>query len=153
MGRRFRFFSVFTVLFAFFYINTGFATTILPVTYDYSCPSYKKYYECSSGYYLSDCGTSGWTGQSISSPAFGNSCEECPSGYTCSGGVVCPKARRALNVNGKKIYLNDQKLTTPSLNVKIGTTTFYGSMSTSIDGPLKIKYNGTTYSVYDDTML
>ena len=92
MGRRFRFLSVFAALFAFFYINTGFATTIIPVTYGYSCPDYKKYYECSSGYYLSDCGTSGWTGQSISSPAFGNSCVACPSGYFCSGGTVCPKS-------------------------------------------------------------
>ena len=87
MGRRFRFLSVFAVLFAFFYINTVFA-----ISYEYSCPSYKKYYECNSGYYLSDCGTSGWTGQSINSPAFGNSCEVCPSGYSCSGGVVCPKS-------------------------------------------------------------
>ena len=87
MGRRFRFLSVFAVLFAFFYINTVFA-----ISYEYSCPDYKKYYECNSGYYLSDCGTSGWTGQSISSPAFGNSCVACPSGYSCSGGVVCPKS-------------------------------------------------------------
>lgn len=87
MGRRFCFFSVFTVLFAFFYINTVFA-----ISYEYSCPDYKKYYECNSGYYLSDCGTSGWTGQSISSPAFGNSCVACPSGYSCSGGTVCPKS-------------------------------------------------------------
>ena len=83
MGRRFRFLSVFAVLFAFFYIN---------ISYEYSCPSYKKYYECNSGYYLSDCGTSGWTGQSINSPAFGNSCVACPSGYSCSGGTVCPKS-------------------------------------------------------------
>ena len=150
MGRRFRFLSVFAVLFAFFYINTGFAITIEPVTYDYSCPSYKKYYECSSGYYLSDCGTSGWTGQSISSPAFGNSCEVCPSGYTCSGGVVCPVSTnsKTLHIGDRSVGLSSQKVTTPSLNVKIGNTVYYGKMSTTVSSPIKIKYNGKTYSVY-----
>ena len=60
----------------------------------YDCSVYKKYTSCNSGYYISNCGTSGWTGQTISSGSLtvGNSCKACPSGYKCSGGLVCPKA-------------------------------------------------------------
>ena len=62
----------------------------------YSCPTYKKYTSCNSGYYISNCPTSssGWTGQTISSSILtaGNSCTACPANYTCSGGLTCPKA-------------------------------------------------------------
>ena len=61
----------------------------------YNCPTYRKYTSCNSGYYISNCPTSSssWTGQTISSSSLttGNSCKSCPSGYTCSGGLVCPK--------------------------------------------------------------
>ncbi len=59
----------------------------------YDCPDYKKYTSCKSGYYISDCGTSGWTGQTISSSSLtkGNSCIACPSDYECSGQLTCPK--------------------------------------------------------------
>ncbi len=43
----------------------------------YTCPTYKKYTSCSSGYYLN--GT-----------AAGNSCDACPSGCTCAGGTAAP---------------------------------------------------------------
>lgn len=43
----------------------------------YTCPTYKKYTSCSSGYYLN--GT-----------AAGNSCASCPSGCTCAGGTAAP---------------------------------------------------------------
>ena len=63
----------------------------------YTCPTYKKYTSCKSGYYISNCPTSSssWTGQTISSSSLttGNSCKACPTGYTCSGGLVCPKAK------------------------------------------------------------
>ena len=56
------------------------------------------------------------------------------------------------------VYLRSDKKTTPSLNVKIGNTIFYGNMSTNatnmsdgITQKLKMKYNNTTYSVYDDS--
>ena len=62
----------------------------------YSCPTYKKYTSCNSGYYISNCPTSSssWTGQTISSSILtaGNSCTTCPANYTCSGGLTCPKA-------------------------------------------------------------
>ena len=59
----------------------------------YSCPTYKKYTSCNSGYYISNCGST-WNGQTISSSSLttGNTCKACPSGYTCTGGLVCPKA-------------------------------------------------------------
>ncbi len=43
----------------------------------YTCPAYKKYTSCSSGYYLNGTGA-------------GNSCDACPSGCTCAGGTAQP---------------------------------------------------------------
>ena len=61
----------------------------------YTCQSSKKFTSCNTGYYISNCPTSSssWTGQTISSSALttGNSCKSCPSGYSCSGGLVCPR--------------------------------------------------------------
>ena len=59
---------------------------------------------------------------------------------------------RVLNIGSQKIYLRSDKKTDRALHVGINGDVFYGNMSTSIDGPLKINYNGTTYSVYDDSM-
>ena len=59
---------------------------------------------------------------------------------------------RVLNIGSQKIYLRSDKKTDRALNVDINGNVFYGNMSTTIDGPLKINYNGTTYSVYDDSM-
>ena len=59
---------------------------------------------------------------------------------------------RVLNIGSQKIYLRSEKKTDRALNVDINGNVFYGNMSTTIDGPLKINYNGTTYSVYDDSM-
>ena len=57
------------------------------------------------------------------------------------------------------VYLRSVKRTNPSLNVKIGGTTFYGNMGTternmSVDQnkKLKVKDNGTIYYVYDDSI-
>lgn len=73
----------------------------------YTCSSSKKFTSCNTGYYISNCPTSSssWTGQTISSSALttGNSCKSCPSGYSCSGGLVCPKRNTVtitLNKNG-----------------------------------------------------
>ena len=56
------------------------------------------------------------------------------------------------------LYLRSTKKTNPSLNVKVGSTTFYGNMSTTeknmSDGTtkkLKVKNSGTTYWVHDDS--
>ena len=82
-----------------------------------------------------------------------NSCE---SGLTTIGsGAGADEAGdcgRVLNIGSQKIYLRSDKKTDRALNVDINGNVFYGNMSTTIDGPLKINYNGTTYSVYDDSM-
>ena len=82
-----------------------------------------------------------------------NSCE---SGLTTIGsGAGADEAGdcgRVLNIGSQKIYLRSEKKTDRALNVDINGNVFYGNMSTTIDGPLKINYNGTTYSVYDDSM-
>ena len=73
----------------------------------YSCPTYKKYTSCNEGFYISNCGTSssGWNGQYVFATALapGNSCNICPSGYECDGGLRCPKSSSVtitLNKNG-----------------------------------------------------
>ncbi len=57
----------------------------------YTC-STKKYTSCNKNYYLSECGTT-YDGRTLSASSLkaGNSCKTCPSGYTCTGGLVCPK--------------------------------------------------------------
>ena len=73
----------------------------------YNCPTYRKYTSCSSGYYLSDCGTF-FNGQTITDPSAGNSCKTCPPGsgatrYNCPGGNKCPS--RAM-IAAKRITYN-----------------------------------------------
>ena len=72
MSRLLRFFT----LFAFVSISTG------AYAAGYTCPSSKKYTSCSSGYYMTKGGTYNGT------PAAGNACTACPSGYTCAGGTA-----------------------------------------------------------------
>ena len=81
---------------------------------------------------------------------------KCATGLTTIGsGAGADEAGdcgRVLNIGSQKIYLRSDKKTDRALRVGINGDVFYGNMSTSIDGPLKINYNGTTYSVYDDSM-
>ncbi len=58
----------------------------------YTCPTAKQYTSCATNYYVSDCGTT-FNGRTLTTDDLtaGNSCIECPDGYTCSGGLVCPK--------------------------------------------------------------
>ena len=64
-----------------------------------------------------------------------------------------------LHVGGQKLYLRSVKKTDVALHVKIGDTVFFGNMvvgtknmSEDATETLKIKYNGQTYSVYDDSV-
>ena len=81
---------------------------------------------------------------------------QCATGLTTIGsGAGADEAGdcgRVLNIGSQKIYLRSDKKTDRALHVGINGDVFYGNMSTSIDAPLKINYNGTTYSVYDDSM-
>lgn len=87
MGKSLRFLRFFVFLFIVIFTSNSFSA-------GYDCPEYKKYTSCTSGYYLSDCGTdpSGWYGQNLSSSSLtmGNSCVVCPEGYSCAGGLACP---------------------------------------------------------------
>ena len=74
----------------------------------YNCPTYRKYTSCNSGYYISECDSiqSNWqTGVSVNQNNLtaGNSCKICPSGYTCSGLLSCPRSSEVTityNLNG-----------------------------------------------------
>ena len=58
----------------------------------YSCPTYKKYTSCSSGYYMTQ--TSSSTA-CYNTAVAGNACRPCStfgSNYTCAGGTACPQA-------------------------------------------------------------
>ena len=81
---------------------------------------------------------------------------QCASGLTTIGyGAGADEAAdcgRIQHLGDSKLYLRSTKKTTPSLNVKIGDSTFYGNMSTATKGKLRVKKDCTTYSVHDDSM-
>ena len=66
---------------------------------------------------------------------------------------------RILHIGDNIVYLRSVKKTTPSLNVMLDGTVFYGNMTTNdvvmhsgTERKLKLQFNNTTYSVYDDTV-
>ncbi len=73
-----RLLRVLTALFALVFAVDAFAA-------GYSCPTYKKYTSCASGYYMTKGGTYNGT------PVAGNACTSCPRGYTCAGGTADKK--------------------------------------------------------------
>lgn len=101
---------------------------------------------CSSGTYSED------TYVTPVMPASG--CTDCPEDtpFSPEGAEGAGACGRLLHLGDSTIYLRSGKKTTPSLNVLIDGTTFYGNLSTSISSPFKIKSGSTTYSLYDDTM-
>ena len=55
----------------------------------YVCPEYKKYESCNPGYYMATMGADGtWHHDPV--PIAGNSCQACPQGYSCAGGLDAP---------------------------------------------------------------
>lgn len=50
----------------------------------YSCPTYKRYASCNPGYYLA------FNGKYNPESKVGNTCAQCPDGYTCPGGTDTP---------------------------------------------------------------
>ena len=88
--------------------------------------------------------------------ATSSACTAALSGYTAA---VCATDKwsaadcgHILHLGDSKLYLRSTRKTTPSLNVKIGDSTFYGNMSTATKGKLRVKKDNTTYSVHDDSM-
>ena len=119
---------------------------------------------CGGGSYIatannttcSDVGAGYWAAASTVSQGSAGVRNACDDGLTTigsgAGADEVGDCGRVLNVNGKKIYLRSERKTTPSLNVSINGTTFYGNMGASGIGALKLNSGGTTYSVYDDSM-
>ena len=119
---------------------------------------------CGGGSYIatannttcSDVGAGYWAAASTVSQGSAGVRNACDDGLTTigsgAGADEVGDCGRVLNVNGEKIYLRSTKKTTPSLNVSINGDVFYGNMGASGIGALKLKSNGTTYSVYDDSM-
>ena len=82
---------------------------------------------------------------------------QCPVGLTTIGyGAGADEAGdcgRVMHMGENKLYLRSTKKTTPSLNVKVGDTTYYGNMTSgTTKGKLRVKSGATTYSVHDDSM-
>ncbi len=82
---------------------------------------------------------------------------QCPTGLTTigygAGADEVTDCGRILHFGNDKLYLRSGKKTTPSLNVKIGDTTYYGNMTAGTGkGKLRLKSGTTTYSVHDDSM-
>ncbi len=88
-------------------------------------------------------------------------CPTNPQLWTVGYGAGADEANdcgHILHIGDRKLYLRQDKKTTPSLNVKVGGTTFYGNMksgdvymSDGVDSYLRLNYNNTKYSVYDDS--
>ena len=97
-----------------------------------------------------------WAAASTISQGSAGVRNQCDAGLTTIGSGAGADEEddcgRVLNFNGEKIYLRSGKKTTPSLNVGINGTTFYGNLGTGSVGSLRIKSGSTTYSVYDDSM-
>ena len=88
---------------------------------------------------------------------------QCATGLTTIGyGAGADEAGdcgRVLHAGTGELYLRSDKKGDKALNVKIGGTTYYGNMSTTekvmSDGQtekLKVKDNGTTYFIHDDSV-
>ena len=86
--------------------------------------------------------------------------ESCPNNwYSPMGMSSVAQCGRILHVGEDIVYLRNVKKTTPSLNIKVGDDIFYGNMTVNdvymhngAMHKLKIRFNDTTYSVYDDTV-
>ena len=85
----------------------------------------------------------------------------------CDGGLHAPtgmwdatQCGREVHIGEIIVYLHSVKKTSPALHVRVGDTIYYGNMTTA-DVPmsrgtqrkLKLRFNDTTYSVYDDSVV
>ena len=128
------------------------------------------YYSCLGGTYYAnandgkctDVGTGYYAAHQNVSYGKSGTRTACPSGMTTTGsGYGADEAAdcgRVLKTDGTSVRLRQTKKTTPSLNVKIGDTTYYGNMSlvehkttAGSTRALRVKNNDGSYYVYDDT--
>ena len=136
------------------------------------CYAFKDHLKCDGGYYASAMsGNFVWNdtragllsdtcvavGAGYYSAADVLTRSQCPTGQTTIGyGAGADEAAdcgRILHIGDDKVYLRNTKKTTPSLNVQIGDTKYYGDMTSgTTKGKLRVQSGTTTYSVHDDSM-
>jgi hypothetical protein len=111
---------------------------------------------CAGGYYSNGNAACAGVGGGYYSAAGAITRTACPVGLTTfgsgAGADEIGDCGRKLRFGNDILYLRSTKKTTPSLAIGIGSTTFYGNMSVSQKGKLRINSGGTKYSVYDDSM-
>ena len=136
------------------------------------CYVHQDNLKCNAGYYASTL-SNGYVWNNTRAGLLGNTCvgvgagyysaaniltrNQCPTGLTTigygAGADEVTDCGRILHFGNDKLYLRSGKKTTPSLNVKIGDTTYYGNMTAGTGkGKLRLKSGITTYSVHDDSM-
>ena len=80
--------------------------------------------------------------------------DQCDAGLTTigygTGANEEDDCGRKLHAGDDVVYLRSAKRGDKALNVKVGDKTFYGALSTSLTGALKVKDGTTTYSVVND---
>ena len=129
--------------------------------------------KCNAGYYASTLSDGYYMWNNTRAGLLGDTCvgvgagyysaaniltrNQCPTGLTTigygAGADEVTDCGRILHFGNDKLYLRSGKKTTPSLNVKIGDTTYYGNMTAGTGkGKLRLKSGTTTYSVHDDSM-
>ena len=131
----------------------------------YSCPSYKQYTSCNSGYYMTASSSSTTCN---TTPRAGNACRPCSlmgSNYTCPGGTSCPELNEVTityNLNGGSGTKPSAKTCTPGTSCSLAsgaTTSFYragyvfkgwSTSSTATSGSTSITFNAndTVYAVW-----
>ena len=137
-----------------------------------SCYVHQDNLKCNAGYYASTL-SNGYVWNNTRAGLLSNTCvgvgagyysaaniltrNQCPTGLTTIGyGAGADEAGdcgRVMHMGEDKLYLRSTKKTTPSLNVKVGDTTYYGNMTSgTTKGKLRVKSGTTTYSVHDDSM-
>ena len=137
-----------------------------------SCYVHQDNLKCNAGYYASTL-SNGYVWNNTRAGLLSNTCvgvgagyysaaniltrNQCPTGLTTIGyGAGADEAGdcgRVMHMGENKLYLRSTKKTTPSLNVKVGDTTYYGNMTSgTTKGKLRVKSGTTTYSVHDDSM-
>ena len=137
-----------------------------------SCYVHQDNLKCNAGYYASTL-SNGYVWNDTRAGLLSNTCvgvgagyysaaniltrNQCPTGLTTIGyGAGADEAGdcgRVMHMGENKLYLRSTKKTTPSLNVKVGDTTYYGNMTSgTTKGKLRVKSGTTTYSVHDDSM-
>jgi len=139
-----------------------------------TCAVKKIDLKCNGGYYNSTFNNSSTATQDSSNKTltnlYANACQNVGAGYwsandsltrtacaspltTIGYGTGANEAEdcgRKLHAGANVIYLRSAERTSPSLRVKVGNTTFYGALSTSLSSPVKVKNGSTAYSVVND---